>query len=242
MDDPNNEHLRDEYCNAAGDVIFENDPNKPLNEEDWQRFEAAFGLDKPMSEDEIREWEAMTEVTENSPDDLPSGSGGYVMGYEDNEAEIEQMVGKKVQTPQKDHLENSLRQPLHRRQGYENRIASREAEMERLVTDILIERGSDWYSAGANIQRVLLSPNSRNLTIYYTIDDESGKMSRKEWRRLNKAMSARIHKAIFKRMDVRYVPSIFFERVREDDSNSSALDAAFAQIEEERLANFKKPA
>lgn len=135
-----------------------------------------------------------------------------------------------------------FRQPVNRkRPGYERRVMSMEREMEKIAVDVLCKESSLWYTEGADVERVLLSPNMKNLTVYYTV--ETGSTRPASWWRKTHAKSASSVRAAFaQRLETKYVPRVYFEEAGKDgDSggaigNKSQLDALFDQIATERAA------
>lgn len=136
----------------------------------------------------------------------------------------------------------AFQQPVNRkRPGYERRVMSMEREMERIAEDVLCNDDSHWY-AGANIERVLLSPNMKNLTVYYSLDDGSTRPA-SWWRKMNGKLAKTVRAAFAQRLETKYVPRVFFEEVTNEQAvdgaigEKSQLDMLFDQIAAERSEN-----
>lgn len=136
---------------------------------------------------------------------------------------------------------DGLQQPVNRkRPGYERRVMSMEREMEKIAGDVLCDDNCEWYAEGGNVERVLLSPNMKNLTIYYTLDSAS-KRSPSWWRKINTRSAATLRSALSQRLVTKYVPRVFFEPQEDGLSsavdNKSQIDTLFEQIAAERSEN-----
>lgn len=132
-----------------------------------------------------------------------------------------------------------FQQPANRsRPGYERRAMSMEREMEKIAEKVLCKADSLWYEHGANIERVLLSPNMKNLTLFYTLDSESTRPV-SWWRKLNTKSAKAVRAALAQQLKTKYVPRVFFQAVTSKrDAPSSTdrteLDMLFDKIAGER--------
>lgn len=137
---------------------------------------------------------------------------------------------------------HAFRQPANRkRPGYEQRVMSMEREMEKIAVDVLCKKSSQWYAEGADVERVLLSPNMKNLTVYYTVETGSTRPA-SWWRKAHAKSASSVRAAFAKRLETKYVPRVHFAEVGKDDDSSGAigdksqLDMLFDQIAIERAA------
>ncbi len=123
--------------------------------------------------------------------------------------------------------------PAHtKKPGYELRVMRMESEMSRIVAHTLAFRYPEWCSSGAGIVEVALSPNMRDLTVFYDIAEE--KLKEKGWAKMLKQITKGVRSEIAK-LDIRYAPRVHFQCGQPSDSRQhEALDDIFAQIAKER--------
>lgn len=133
----------------------------------------------------------------------------------------------------------TFQQPVnHKRPGYERRVMSMEREMERIAEQVLCKAESTWYKAGANIERLLLSPNMKNLTLFYTIDSQARRPS-SWWRKINAKSASSLRAALAQNLKTKYVPRVHFEEATINKTSrvtpaESKLDILFDKIAAER--------
>ncbi|CDF77562.1 unnamed protein product [Chondrus crispus] len=133
----------------------------------------------------------------------------------------------------------TFQQPVnHKRPGYERRVMSMEREMERVAEQVLCKADSTWYKAGANIERLLLSPNMKNLTLFYTIDSQARRPS-SWWRKINAKSASSLRAALAQNLKTKYVPRVYFEEATINKTSrvtpaESKLDILFDKIAAER--------
>lgn len=136
---------------------------------------------------------------------------------------------------------DALKQPAHqKRPGFERRVMSMERQMERIVEDVLCAPGSEWNTAGGDMERVMLSPNMKNLTIYYNADES--RQDAEWWKKMNTKYAGVVRAALASRLETKYVPRVFFDEGRQISGKADELDALFRRIESERAEpNISKP-
>lgn len=139
------------------------------------------------------------------------------------------------------NLENAdaFKQPVNKeRPGFERRVMSMESEMEKIVVDVLCNRDSEWYAEGGDVERVLLSPNMKNLTVYYTVAHCNPPRSPAWWRKSHRKFAAKIRATLAQQLETRYVPTVHLEQAEcktdSEQGGGSDLDQLFDQIAAER--------
>lgn len=142
---------------------------------------------------------------------------------------------------------DAFQQPINKkRPGFERRVMSMEAEMEKIVVDVLCKGNPVWSTEGADVERVLLSPNMKNLTVYYTLDDSSYSNRKRWWKRTNAKFESAVRAALARELHIRYAPQVHFERLKttstspETKGELSEIEKLFEQIEEERVEMVKE--
>lgn len=152
--------------------------------------------------------------------------------------------GKQTKDPIYEQLfaeTDALKQPLHKkRPGYERRVMSMERQMERIVENVLCKPGSEWCTAGGDVERVMLSSNMKNLTIYYNI--EGSERNAAWWKKMNATYAGEVRAALASSLETKYVPRVFFDKGSEASSKTDELDALFHRIESERAETDAKRA
>lgn len=129
---------------------------------------------------------------------------------------------------------NALRQPKNQQKpGNEHRVMSLESEMEKIAADVLCKPDVEWYSQGADLRRVLLSPNMQKLTVYYDID-HSSIQTRRWWKKMNDKYEKLVRSALATRLETKYVPKVFFVQGDPEEAKKNEIDSIFQRIAEER--------
>lgn len=128
-------------------------------------------------------------------------------------------------------IEATFKQPRNlSKERYEHRVAAMESQFSALIEEVL-SRMPEWQLMDCEVERILLSPNKRNLTIYYTNPMQSDPRASKKLKNWWKDVIAEVKRDISSRLSVRYVPSIFAEQTKAADST---MDDLFNQIALER--------
>ncbi len=115
--------------------------------------------------------------------------------------------------------------------GFEKRILRQEKEMSRIVEQVLATRVCEWNKYGASVHHVALSPNSRDLTIYYQVPNSV--LHTAQWRKLLKRISRNIRSVISKHQP-RYTPRVHFQCGSSKTNEMDELSNLFAEISRER--------
>ena len=120
--------------------------------------------------------------------------------------------------------------PDPKKEKYENRVAGLQAMFSSLIEDVL-SRKPEWSRIDCEIQRILLSPNRRNLTIYYSTEHKPDPQTRKALKLWWKNTISDIKREISSQMTIKYIPNVFAEISKVKESN---IDELFDQIQRER--------
>lgn len=128
---------------------------------------------------------------------------------------------------------DALKQPAHqKRPGFERRVMNMERQMERIVEGVLCTPGSEWCKSGGDVEQVLLSPNMKNLTIYYNV--EESEQDTQWWKKMNTKYAGIVRTALATRLETKYVPRVFFDEGKQISGKKDELNSLFHQIESER--------
>lgn len=115
--------------------------------------------------------------------------------------------------------------------GFEKRVLQQENKMSRIVEHVLATGFDEWSKFGASIDRVALSPNFHDLTVYYQVPKSV--LNTKQWKSLLKQISAKLRTKISKQQS-RYTPKVHFECVSNKKNESDLLNDLFDEIANER--------
>lgn len=134
--------------------------------------------------------------------------------------------------------EHALRLPESaRRPGYERRLQTLEAQMERIAVEVLCAPDAAWVTAGGELERVMLTPNGQTLILQFTRVDRDEKDSRL-WQKTCKTAARAVRLALANGLHAKRVPKVVFERVSEsslDNVNGPAeIEKLFERIAHER--------
>lgn len=127
-------------------------------------------------------------------------------------------------------------QPTNRRgPGYERRAQRLQRQLGELTERVLCERENEWNECGGEIEQVVLSPNLRNLTIFYDVGPGERDVTR-GWKKICEDMTGVIHAEIARQIDGKYVPRVHFERVGRLTRDEKEMDVEdlFERIAAER--------
>lgn len=170
-----------------------------------------------------------------------SGSSGGAVRRAEVAARVADVGGNATDMPA---LPNSVRRP-----GYERRLRSLEAQMERLAISALTTRhvgDGGFADLGGDVRRALLSADGCTLSVYYC-DDGVGDRSCARWRATCRRAGAQVRAALAGGMYIKRVPKVEMVRMRGDGgdvapegegasapTSTAELDRLFGEIAAER--------
>lgn len=150
----------------------------------------------PPAESEMEASSGVTETTKKKSSSVPFGA---LMA----EASAEQSRRKTGQaTPLLSELPVNAKKP-----GFEKRVMRLESEMSNIVERVIAMRYPEWDKVRAYVVQVALSPNTRDLTVFYEVKEEVRKA--KEWGKLVQQIAKGVRLEIAK-LDIKYAPKVHF--------------------------------
>lgn len=144
--------------------------------------------------------------------------------------------------------EELLTMPVNtRRPGYERRLRSLEAEMERITSEILGETDSEFDDFGAIMQHAMLSSDGFTFRVFFQLADTRKQNDKKKFRIWKKRICNQVRAALAAQLHAKRVPKVELVHAQPDTENSNVygtsqftsegraeLDRLFEQIATER--------